>query len=249
MAVAGGGYGGGQLRQRGAERDQGQADHRFGDAGRARDRDRALDQELRAQHQAADAGGDDDQRQPRPGRRPAEPGQVRFLRRWVAVGGGLAPAAEPEIAAEQRQHDRAVDPAERTGHGKTREQRGRDQHRAGIATHHARAGRNRMDHRGRAQDQQNVGDVRADHVADADVGQAVQAGGHRDHQLRHRGRCGDHGQADQQRRKPEDARQPDRPAQQQLAAAEQEQEAAEGLGEGDEGHGRVGSEAVRGTGS
>jgi hypothetical protein len=83
-----------------------------------------------------------------------------------------------------------------------------------------------IEHGRRAEDQQNVGDVGADHVADADVGCVFQARRDRNHQLGHRGGRGDHGQADQQRRQAQTRGERHGAAQKDLAAKEKQEEAA-----------------------
>ena len=111
-------------------------------------------------------------------------------------------------------------------------------HSEGSGDHHREVpaepgdlGRDRGDDRGHAGDQQHVRDVRADDVADGDVGRSVHRRAERDGQLRHRGAEADDGQPDQEWRQVEAIGERHRALDEPSAAEEQEREPGEKSGD------------------
>ncbi len=102
-----------------------------------------------------------------------------------------------------------------------------------LARHHQR--RNQRRH---AEDQQHVGDVAADHVANGDIAAAIERSLHADRRFRCAGAEGDHGQADDQRRNAELRGEPGCAAYQYLRAGNEQHQAGNEIDEGHQGHDR-----------
>ncbi len=199
MAAPGGDSRGRQLRQRGSQRDQGQADHFLGHAEIPGDGDTAFHQKVRAEHHRGKAAQGH-----RPDHRPG-PGQsgdvLGFLH--VDVGGapapGLAAVGIAEEGDEDQQQDRPLNHADFPLPGETGEDQAAGEHHRAVVEEDSRLARHRAHQGGDPEDQQHVGDVAADHVADGDSRGAGERGIETDHQFRRRGAERHHGHADHQR--------------------------------------------------
>ena len=179
-------------------------------------------------------GGEPEQRGERS--EPDRPRQVLALLGFLTVAAALValkttlvPVGGDGDRPEQNQHQRALPgdkDAKRNEHSEQR--RGSDQRRAvphrRLPRHH-----DRRDRDGEAEDEEQVGDVAADHVAEGDAGRAPERGLQGDHQLGHRGAEGHDRGPDEQRRDAQPPGQRDRAPHQRLTAHEEQNEPADEL--------------------
>jgi hypothetical protein len=219
------GHGGHQFQQRGADRDHRQTDHPIGDPGRGRQLDRRADQQLRAGQRQTQTSQGQQAGQPRRGRRsPDRRRLVRVHARAGVVRAALALIGEDDVGDQQGDQGAAGRAPELPGqhhrHGGER----RRGHHSTVAQERSPRGDQRPHDGGQPQDQQDVRDVAADHVADRDPGRPDQRGLHASHQLRGRRAEAHQGKPDQQRRDAETPGQRDRAAHQRLAAGDQKQQ-------------------------
>jgi hypothetical protein len=136
---------------------------------------------------------------------------------------GLAfPAiAEDREGDQGHQHEQAVPGGDCPAQAEQHHQQAGAQHDRAAAVDRARRAAQRIDQGRAAQDQQHIGDVGADHVADRDGGVAAQVGIHADQELGGRGAVGDDGKADQQGRHAQVRSQSDRAADQHFSPQQQ----------------------------
>jgi hypothetical protein len=222
FAPDGGQHRGRDLRQRGAGRDDGQADDQLADPECGRGGHRRLDQPSCAHHEQTQP--DQHQRhvhhRPDPVDRHGECLVVLLDHRR-----GLPPALADQphrVGDDAGEQHRPVDASDATIE---RQQQHDDRHpdqQRHVEPDQLLGDHKRCDQRGQPEDEQHVEDVAADHVAQRHLGLPRVGGADRHRHLRRRGPERDHRETDHQRRDPRRDRQPRRATHQQLRPTHQQ---------------------------
>jgi hypothetical protein len=228
FALDGGGDAGGHLGHAGAGGHDGQADDEVAHAQGLGETDRGPHQVVRAEHQRHQADGDQtDLYHP-----VTVPGAG--LRRLDGLGelvlGGLGLAArlhdqEHGVGHEQREQRATVQERQLAVQREGQQQQARTQHDRHLLPDQLDVDHQRRDQGADAQDEQHIEDVAAHHVADGDVGLAVEHGtdAHRD--LGRAGAEGDDGQSHDERADAEGQSQLGRAAHEHVGAEDQQDQA------------------------
>lgn len=204
FAADGGDDRGRQLRQAGADCDQGEADHGVADLQQPGEKYGAGEEELRAE---------DQEREPGDGQEDGG-GEAHCL--GISGGDGFPrllddggvdgrfalrlPHAPGRIEDDRREKDCAVDAADAVpGQVEYGQHGGGQQHDRRVELEQMRVDPERGDDGAESEDQRDIADIRADHVAETDVGVARDGGVDADHQFRRAGGEGDEREPDDQR--------------------------------------------------
>ena len=160
-------------------------------------------------------------------RQPVRPGQMMNLLGLTGMGrgGALAPFGPVVDAGHGKKygdHEGALPGGDGAVPGKADEQQADADDDGAVAMERAGPAQDRGDQPGGAEDEQDVGDVAADHVADGDGGEAGERRLEADHELRSGRAVGDDRESDHHGRNAEPAGQSDRPAHHELGARQQQ---------------------------